>query len=113
MIVADWQKLDIPSYPKLIKKPMDLSTMRKKLDSGEYETAQNFYDDFKLMIRNCFTFNPGGTPVNLAGQDLQRLFDEKWRGLPALQPPDVSEDEDEEEDDSEDERRRRFLFFQI
>ena len=104
--IVDWQKLEIPSYPKIVKRPMDLSTIRKKLDAGDYDTAQNFYDDFKLMIRNCFTFNPSGTPVNIAGQDLQRLFDEKWRGLPPLQAPEPSEDEEEDEEDSDDERRR-------
>ncbi|PPQ90468.1 hypothetical protein CVT25_014986 [Psilocybe cyanescens] len=103
---VDWQKLEIPSYPKIIKKPMDLSTIRKKLDGGEYETAQSFYDDFKLMIRNCFTFNPSGTPVNLAGQELQRLFDDKWKSLPPLQPQDASDDEEEDEEDSDEERRR-------
>ncbi|KAH9487146.1 Bromodomain-containing factor 1 [Psilocybe cubensis] len=103
---VDWQKLEIPSYPKIIKRPMDLSTIRKKLDGGEYDTAQNFYDDFKLMIRNCFTFNPSGTPVNLAGQELQKVFDEKWKGLPPLQSQDPSDDEEEDEDDSDEERRR-------
>ncbi|KAF9042101.1 Bromodomain-containing protein [Panaeolus papilionaceus] len=103
---VDWQKLDIPMYPKIIKKPMDLSTMRRRLDAGHYETAQGFYDDFKLMIRNCFTFNPPGSPVNSAGQDLQRLFDEKWKGLPPLITHEPSEDEEDEEDDSEVERQR-------
>ncbi|KAF9557851.1 Bromodomain-containing protein [Agrocybe pediades] len=104
---VDWQKLDIPTYPKVIKKPMDLSTIRKKLDSGEYETAHNFYDDFKLMIRNCFTFNPAGTPVNLAGQELQRLFDEKWRGLPQIQPEPSDDEEDDDDDEDEEERARQ------
>ncbi|KAF8203282.1 bromodomain-containing protein [Pholiota molesta] len=90
---VDWQKLEIPSYPKI-------------LDAGEYETAPAFYDDFKLMIRNCFTFNPSGTPVNIAGQELQKLFDEKWKGLPPLQAQEASDDEEEEEDDSDEERRR-------
>ncbi|KJA25957.1 hypothetical protein HYPSUDRAFT_52717 [Hypholoma sublateritium FD-334 SS-4] len=103
---VDWQKLEIPSYPKIVKRPMDLSTIRKKLDAGDYDTAQNFYDDFKLMIRNCFTFNPSGTPVNVAGQELQRLFDDKWKGLPPLPAQDPSEDEEEDEEDSDDERRR-------
>jgi bromodomain-containing factor 1 len=101
---TDWQELGIPTYPKLIKRPMDLSTIRKKLDGGEYDTAQNFYDDFKLMIRNCFVFNPSGTPVNLAGQELQKLFDDKWKGLPPLQAQEASDEEDEEED-SDEERR--------
>ncbi|KAF9535567.1 Bromodomain-containing protein [Crepidotus variabilis] len=101
---VDWQKLDLPTYPKIVRKPMDLSTIRRKLEGGEYPSSQDFYNDFKLMIRNCFLFNPAGTPVNLAGQDLQRLFDEKWRSLPQ---PRESEDEEEEEEDSEEEERQR------
>ncbi|KAJ3794041.1 Bromodomain-containing protein [Lentinula aff. detonsa] len=104
---VDWMKLDIPSYPKIIKRPMDMSTMRRKLDAHEYRTASTFWDDFKLMIRNCFTFNPAGTPVNQAGQELQRVFDEKWKGLP---PEPMSEDEeDEEEDEDTDEERARTI----
>lgn len=113
--LIDWQELGIPTYPKLIKRPMDLSTIRKKLDGGEYDTAQNFYDDFKLMIRNCFIFNPSGTPVNLAGQELQKLFDDKWKGLPPLQVQEASDEEEEEEEDSDEERRgihtRSYFFF--
>jgi hypothetical protein len=54
---TDVVKLDIPTYYKVIKKPMDMSTMRKKLDAGEYPNATKFFEDFKLMIRNCFIFN--------------------------------------------------------
>lgn len=105
MVVIDWVAMEIPSYPKLIKKPMDLSTMRKKLDNGDYSTADAFYNDFKLMIRNCMTFNPSGTPVNIAGCELLRLFDEKWRNLPSLRPQ--SDEEDEEEENSEDDAHAR------
>jgi bromodomain-containing factor 1 len=82
---------------------MDLSTMRKKLENHEYANAQRFYDDFKLMIRNCFAFNPAGTPVNQAGIQLQQLFDDRWRALPPLrQVLSDDDEEDEEEDESDD-----------
>ncbi|KAJ8579640.1 Bromodomain-containing protein [Rhizopogon salebrosus TDB-379] len=81
----DAVKLDIPAYYKVIKKPMDMLTMQKKLDAGEYPNATKSFEDFKLMIWNCFIFNPSGTPVNQAGIDLQQLFDEKWKHLPPLQ----------------------------
>ena len=97
--------MDLPSYPRVVKKPMDLSTIRKKLDGGEYDSPQNFYDDFKLMIRNCFLFNPTGTPVNLAGQELQRLFDEKWKNLPPLRMEESEEEEEEAGGSEEDERQ--------
>lgn len=87
---------------------MDLSTMRKKLDSHEYSTAQAFFADFKLMIRNCFQFNPAGTPVNLAGIELQRLFDDKWKNLPQPKPHLAYDDDmDAEGDESEDDNQNR------
>ncbi|KAJ7934796.1 Bromodomain-containing protein [Mycena leptocephala] len=103
--------LDIPTYPKIVEKPMDLSTMRKKLDNREYPTASKFHDDFKLMIRNCFAFNPSGTLVNQAGIELQRLFDQKWQGLPPLH--EVSEDDnDDEDEESDDEDTRRIALME-
>ncbi|KAG1889391.1 Bromodomain-containing protein [Suillus subluteus] len=103
---VDAVKLDIPTYYKVIKKPMDMSTMRKKLEAGEYPNASKFFDDFKLMIRNCFLFNPAGTPVNQAGIELQRLFDEKWKNLPALRDASDDEEEEYEDEESEEERNR-------
>ncbi|EFI28580.1 bromodomain-containing protein [Coprinopsis cinerea okayama7 len=105
---VDWVRMEIPSYPKIIKKPMDMSTMRKKLDNGEYATPQKFAEDFRLMLRNCSTFNPVGTPVCTAGQQLGRVFEEKWKALPPLRPTHVSDDDDDDDDadDSEAERQR-------
>jgi hypothetical protein len=67
--------------------------MRKKLDAGKYPNATKFFKEFKLMIRNCFIFNPSGMPVNQAGIDLQRLFDGKWKHLSPLR--NTSDDEDD------------------
>jgi bromodomain-containing factor 1 len=85
---------------------MDLSTMRKKFDGGEYTTAKDFYNDFKLMVKNCFAFNPTGTPVQVAGAELQRLFEEKWKNLPPLH--EISESDDEEDSEEEEARLRKF-----
>ncbi|KAG0697173.1 Bromodomain-containing protein [Suillus ampliporus] len=104
---VDAIKLDIPTYYKVIKKPMDMSTMRKKLEGGEYPNASKFFDDFKLMIRNCFLFNPAGTPVNQAGIELQRLFDEKWKSLPPLREASDDDEDEYEDEESEEERNRR------
>ncbi|KAG8725905.1 hypothetical protein FRC10_007772, partial [Ceratobasidium sp. 414] len=50
----------VPTYYKVIKRPRDL-TMRKKLDEGDYPHAHAFHNDFRLMIKNCMTFNLSGT----------------------------------------------------
>ncbi|THH02472.1 hypothetical protein EW026_g391 [Hermanssonia centrifuga] len=106
---VDWVKLEIPAYPKLIKKPMDLATMRRKLDGSEYSTADEFYDDFKQMIWNCSKFNPPGTPVHLCGNSLDALFNEKWKHLPIPRPNVASEDEDSEDDENSEDDRQRII----
>ncbi|PCH33446.1 Bromodomain-containing protein [Wolfiporia cocos MD-104 SS10] len=104
---VDWVKLDIPQYPKIIKKPMDLSTIRRKLQDGEYSTPEKFREDFKLMVKNSLMFNPPKNPVHEAGKELDRIFDEKWKQLPPLRSQDMSDDEDDDEDDDTDDERSR------
>lgn len=83
--------------------------MRGKIDTGAYPTADKFRDDLKLIISNCFLYNPPGTPVHHAGVELKKLFEEKWKGLPPLRPE--SEDEEEEDDTDSDEERRASMSF--
>ncbi|KAJ3179477.1 hypothetical protein HDU85_004888 [Gaertneriomyces sp. JEL0708] len=71
--------LNIPHYFDIIKHPMDLSTVKKKLDLGQYQSADEFRADVKLMFNNCYTFNPPGTDVHNAGRQLEEVFDRKWR----------------------------------
>ena len=51
---------------------MDLSTMRRELDSGAYPTAEKFRDNFKLVISK---YNPLGSPVHRAGVELKKIFE--------------------------------------
>lgn len=69
----------VPSYLDEIKHPMDLGTMEKKLNMGEYRTMSQFHDDVMLIFINCRTFNPIGTePVQYADQ-LERIFKREWK----------------------------------
>ena len=48
------------NYYQIIKRPIDLSVIRKKLNKGNtlhYFTFEQFVDDIMLMFRNCATFN--------------------------------------------------------
>lgn len=47
-------------YYQIIKRPMDLSTIRKKLqrkDKLHYSTSEELVADVRLMFWNCATFN--------------------------------------------------------
>ena len=47
----------MPDYREIIKRPIDLLTMKLKLECDEYITAQQFADDLALMLDNCETYN--------------------------------------------------------
>jgi Bromodomain/JmjC domain, hydroxylase len=52
-----------PGYSKIVKHPMDLGTMRSKLDKNEYTSMESFIQDFDVMIQNCRTYNSPDTQV--------------------------------------------------
>lgn len=50
-------KRDAPDYYDVIKHPMDLGTMQKKVKSGQYKTKKQFAADLELIWENCLTYN--------------------------------------------------------
>ncbi|PLB52915.1 Bromodomain protein [Aspergillus steynii IBT 23096] len=50
-------KRDAPDYYTIIKHPMDLGTMTKKLKALQYRSKQDFVDDVNLIWSNCFKYN--------------------------------------------------------
>ncbi|ESA43715.1 hypothetical protein GE21DRAFT_3648 [Neurospora crassa] len=66
--------LNIPTYHKIIKKPMDLSTMQSKLNAGDYASAKEFERDFDLIIKNCRLFNGEQHIVYEQALRLQSLY---------------------------------------
>ncbi|KAG1697408.1 hypothetical protein DVH05_016283 [Phytophthora capsici] len=48
----------VPNYYLIVKRPMDLSTMRDKLNDEEYTCFEQFMDDIQLIVRNANIFNP-------------------------------------------------------
>ncbi|KAF8454508.1 hypothetical protein BGX38DRAFT_1249365 [Terfezia claveryi] len=70
--------LNIPDYFRIIKKPMDFSTMQNKLKTNQYDNANEFEADMRLMLSNCYKFNPNGTAVHAMGRKLEEVFNKKW-----------------------------------
>ena len=50
-------KKDAPDYYAIIKSPMDLMTMLKKLKNLQYKSKQDFVDDLNLIWANCLKYN--------------------------------------------------------
>ena len=54
---VDWERLNIPDYPKIIRNPMDLGTVRKKICENEYTSHTSCIEDVRLIWRNCMAYN--------------------------------------------------------
>ncbi|GEQ70503.1 hypothetical protein JCM33374_g4181 [Metschnikowia sp. JCM 33374] len=50
-------KREAPNYGLIIKKPMDLNTVLKKLKSLAYNSKTEFVDDLMLIWNNCLMYN--------------------------------------------------------
>jgi len=68
---------DVPDYYEEIKDPMDLSTMKKKVDSSTYGQGNDaiaaFYKDLRLMFDNCRQYNGDDSDVT---EEAARIFAE-------------------------------------
>lgn len=50
-------KREAPNYAQIIKNPMDLNTILKKLKAFQYKSKQEFVDDVLIIWKNCLTYN--------------------------------------------------------
>ncbi|XP_044020506.1 histone acetyltransferase p300-like [Aphidius gifuensis] len=73
---VDPQALGIPDYFDIVKKPMDLSTIKRKLDAGEYRTPLDYCHDVWLMFDNAWLYNNKTSPVYKYCKKLSEVFAE-------------------------------------
>ncbi|KAI9261409.1 SNF2 family N-terminal domain-containing protein [Phascolomyces articulosus] len=74
-------KRDYPIYYKLIKKPISMNMIKKRIHSPYYKTIDQFRDDFKLMFDNARTFNEEGSIVYEDANEMEKIFNEKYEEL--------------------------------
>ncbi|XP_060808799.1 uncharacterized protein LOC106129494 [Amyelois transitella] len=67
-----------PQYKKVIKCPMDLSTIKRKLQESNYKCKEEFASDVRLVFSNCEVFNDDDSPVGRAGHTMRQFFEERW-----------------------------------
>lgn len=68
-----------PHYYKIIKHPMDLTTIMQELESGEYHSTTDVRASFERMLNNCFEYITfSDSPVYRKGKKFQNAFLKKW-----------------------------------
>ncbi|KAF6714508.1 E3 ubiquitin-protein ligase TRIM33 [Oryzias melastigma] len=121
----------VPNYYKIIKQPMDLKKVKKKLQlrsSQYYNSVQEFVSDMRLIFKNCAKYNEmsriiqvydeekeintqAGSEMAISGKAVGLYFEEKLQEMfpgqnfpetPEAEPPDEKEREEETEDSEDD-----------
>lgn len=75
---VDPVKLNIPDYFTIIKRPMDLGTVKANMDNGTITTPEQFKDDVILTFANAMKYNPPEHDVHKMAKSLNELFVQKW-----------------------------------
>ena len=104
-------ELGIDDYFDVIESPMDLGTVKQRLEKGEYAAPLDYAKDIRLTFRNAMTYNPKGDSVHTAARRLLNSFEDGYREV--TQAPSASSGKDEKggkdkdrdrDDDSDDDK---------
>ncbi|XP_073752919.1 bromodomain testis-specific protein [Callorhinus ursinus] len=79
---VDAVKLKLPDYYTIIKTPMDLNTIKKRLEHKYYVKASECIADFNIMFSNCYLYNKPGDDIVLMAQALEKLFRQRLSHMP-------------------------------
>lgn len=69
----------VENYLEIIKNPVDLSTMKKKLNDGVYKSVQQFSDDIHLMYQNSLQFNGNGSMLTYIAADIEKWYQSRLK----------------------------------
>ncbi|KAL2629149.1 hypothetical protein R1flu_013835 [Riccia fluitans] len=104
---VDVQGLGLHDYCDIIKKPMDLGTIRDKMDAKDgagYKHIQEICDDIRLVFSNAMAYNQSGSDVHVMAKTLSEKFEEKWKTVlePKLQEEEAKRKQEEREANTKD-----------
>jgi len=78
---VEWKALGLYDYPKIIKNPMDLNQILKKIKEGRYGSIQEAAEDVRLIWKNCMTYNADGSDFYHLAQSMSKRFEDKYTKL--------------------------------
>jgi len=108
---VDAELLGLHDYHQIIKKPMDLGTVKvskaaarprtvgaailrqlsnvllvclqQKMDNREYQTPAEFAADVRLILANCYKYNPPDHDVVAMAKKVEEVFEARFSRIPA------------------------------
>jgi len=86
-VPVDPDALGIPQYRELVTNPMDLGTIKSKLEGGFYNGIEMLEEDVYLVFDNAMFFNPPGTDVHECAKALKDISEKRIKRLPKAPTP--------------------------
>ncbi|CAH1403971.1 unnamed protein product [Nezara viridula] len=72
---------EAPDYYKVIKEPMDLQTIEKRINQRHYNKLTEFIGDMTKIFDNCRYYNPRESPFFKCAESLESYFVQKVKTL--------------------------------
>lgn len=79
---VDAVSLGLPDYHKIITSPMDMGTIKKRLENNYYWSASECMQDFNTMFTNCYIYNKPTDDIVLMALALEKIFLQKVASMP-------------------------------
>ena len=75
---------DAPDYYKIIKHPMWLNEVIRKINDNEYQSTDQWKNDMELIWKNAKAFNKASNYyIFIAAVELQKIFEEMATTIPS------------------------------
>lgn len=68
----------VPNYFDVVKRPMDLSTIKAKIVGGVYASGAEFEADVRLIFQNCYEYWTQEDAIWDTCQAFEKYFNEQW-----------------------------------
>ncbi|KAL0384382.1 UNVERIFIED_CONTAM: Transcription factor GTE7 [Sesamum radiatum] len=78
---VDAVALGLHDYHLIVKRPMDLGTVKANLAKNFYPTPIEFAADMRLTFNNALLYNPKSDPVNGMAEQMLARFEELFRPI--------------------------------
>lgn len=75
---VDVERLRLYDYYQIIKHPMDLGTIKTRLNKKVYKSALEFAADVRLTFDNAMKYNPKGQDVHTMAESMLAAFEEMF-----------------------------------
>ncbi|KAI5446310.1 transcription factor GTE1 [Lathyrus oleraceus] len=81
---VDVEGLGLDDYFEIIEKPMDFSTIKRKMNDKEgsgYKNVREIYADVRLIFNNAMKYNDEKSDIHVMAKTLLDKFEKKWLHL--------------------------------